>query len=324
MKRVYFFRKEERDDFFNKIKASKKSWQKIGNFLGTNRTMIENYRRGKLCIPLDRFSKLIDLMSFDEKDYFANKIGYKESNWGQIIGGLKAYKIKKQSFDKGRRKGIISRKNFGVKYDFNINLPLSHGLCEFIGAVIGDGFTNKYGHMYQTQITGDKNLDEEYYQKVLSPICEKEFNIKPIIKKRWDRITLTLYSKRIFELLTNRFGIPRGIKCYTVVIPDEIFRAENKFLKSVLKGMFDTDGGIGLDKRKAYKKPYIRINYTSVSEKLAKQIDGFLSQIAIPHSLHKQGNAFKIQINGQQNVKKFVSEIGFSNPRHLRRVSALL
>ena len=93
---------------------------------------------------------------------------------------------------------------------------------------------------------------------------------------------------------------------------------------AVLRGMFDTDGGIGLDKRKTYKKPYIRINYTSVSEVLIKQISDILFKINLLHSIHKRGNAFMIQINGEKNVKKFISEIGFSNSRHLKKVRYLV
>ena len=63
-------------------------------------------------------------------------------------------------------------------------MPLSEELCEFVGAVIGDGFTNVYGHLYQTQITGDKVLDFKYYFDRLKPICEKIFNITPKILQK--------------------------------------------------------------------------------------------------------------------------------------------
>ena len=321
MKRVFFINKKDRNNFFNKIKNSQKSWRKIALLIGTNRSMIDNYRSGKLCIPEDRLSKLIDLVPAKEKEYFNKKIKYKDSNWGQIIGGKKAYVINKDKFDIGREKGSKT-----VKYDFNINMPLSKGLCEFIGAIIGDGFTNKYNHTYQTQITGDKILDEKYYHKTLSPICEKEFNIKPIIKKREDRITLTIYSKRLFELLTKRFNFPHGIKSYTIKIPDEILKSHEELINSTLRGMFDTDGGIGLDKRKIYKKPYIRINYTSASNFLIDQIHNILENYNIPHSIHekKDSPAKQIQINGEENVKRFISKIGFSNPRHLNKIKHLI
>ena len=67
MKRVFFINKKDRNNFFNKIKNSQKSWRKIALLIGTNRSMIDNYRSGKLCIPEDRLSKLIDLVPAKEK-----------------------------------------------------------------------------------------------------------------------------------------------------------------------------------------------------------------------------------------------------------------
>lgn len=325
MKRVYFLYREDRDKFFDKIRVSKKSWNKVASYLGTNRSMIESYRSGKLSLPFNRFSLLLTLFTEEDKEYFNSKIKERESNWGQKIGGKRAYKINKEKFDMGRKKGAMASKD-NIKYNFNINIPLSIDLCEFIGAIIGDGFTNKYNNFYQTQITGDKHLDLEYYHKVLKPICEKLFSITPKIVERSGGLRLNMYSKRLFEMLTNRFHIPAGKKCYSVKIPEEILKSEEKFVNATLRGMFDTDGGIGLDKRKTYKKPYIRINYTSTSISLINQIHNLLEEYKIPHSVNKKNDssAKQIQINGEKNVKLFLKEIGFSNPRHLNKVRYLL
>jgi DNA-binding transcriptional regulator WhiA len=125
-------------------------------------------------------------------------------------------------------------------------------------------------------------------------------------------------------MLTNRFAIPSGVKCYTVQIPVEIVNSEKKLINSTLRGMFDTDGGIGIDKRRSYKVPYIRINYSSVSEKLIRQIEKFLLDYNIKYSIHRKGNTLIVQINGKENVKRFISEIGFSNKRHLDKIRKFL
>ena len=151
-------------------------------------------------------------------------------------------------------------------------MHLSKELCEFIGVIIGDGCTNKYGKIYQTNIAGDKLLDKEYYFNDISSICKNLFNISPRIMVRPSGMYINLYSKRVFEILTERFKIPRGVKCYTVRIPQEILEAPKEMVVATLRGMFNTDGGVGLDKRKTYKKPYIRINYTSASKILIEQI----------------------------------------------------
>ncbi|MEI6732136.1 MAG: LAGLIDADG family homing endonuclease [archaeon] len=288
--------------------------------------MIDNYRKGKILLSEERFSKLVLSLGENRQKYFINHIIKKEGNWGQIIGGIKAYKINKKYFEEGRKKGARSRNEFGVKYYFDINMPLSEELCEFVGVIIGDGCTNKYGHMYQTQIAGDKRLDREYYSSHFVSICKTLFGITPKIIIRPSGMYVNLYSKRVFELLTGRFKIPAGVKCYTIEIPQEIMDSPNQMLKFTLRGMFNTDGGVGIDKRKAYKRPYIRVNYTSASPKLIEQIRSFLNESQIFHSVHDINNfrAKQIQINGSQNVKLFLKQIGFSNPRHLNKVRDLL
>ena len=111
MKRVYFLYREDRDKFFDKIKVSKKSWSKVASYLGTNRSMIESYRSGKLHLPFNRFSLLLALFTEEDKKYFNSKIKEKESNWGQKIGGKRAYKINKEKFDLGRKKGAMASKD---------------------------------------------------------------------------------------------------------------------------------------------------------------------------------------------------------------------
>lgn len=325
MDRICFSDKSYLKEFFNNIKQnSRLSWNGIASYIGTTRSMLYNYHIGKLMLPENRFQKLLELISQDKKEYFSKLTIKKNKNWGQIIGGRKAYIINKKSFDEGRKK---ARRN-SVKYNFDINLPLSEDICEFIGVVIGDGFTNKYGHIYQTQITGDQILDLEYYQNTLRPICERQFKICPKIANAARGLRFNIYSKRVFELLTQRFKIPAGVKCYSVKIPEEILKSNQKMLAATLKGMFNTDGGVGLDRRKVYKKPYIRINYTSASEELISQLHNILLQLNIPHSVNTNSNSNRktqvIQINGENNVKRFIDKIGFSNPRHLKKIRYLL
>ncbi|MFH0936408.1 MAG: LAGLIDADG family homing endonuclease [Candidatus Woesearchaeota archaeon] len=324
MKRIYFRESKDCLSFFEEARKnySKKSWKSLANIVGTNRSVLNSYRYRELCIPENRFLILLNKMGKDKKEYFLNVIEIRNRNWGQIIGGKKAYIINKEEFNKGRKKARKIRMT-QVKYNFDINIPLSIELCELIGVIIGDGFTNKYNTLYQTQITGHRRLDSNYYHNVLIPICKKIFNICPKIIENDNFIRLNIYSKRLFEMLTKRFGIPSGKKCYTITIPIEIINAKKEYLNATLRGMFNADGGIGFDKRKKYKKPYIRVNYTSTSELLIKQIHEALLNYSINHSIHKKDKSYMIQINGKRYVRLFLAKIGFSNKRHLDRLKYL-
>lgn len=64
---------------------------------------------------------------------------------------------------------------------------------------------------------------------------------------------------------------------------------------------------------------------------LIRQLQDILDSYSINHSVHmkksglrKQNVAFQIQINGINNVRKFMNEIGFSNPRSLDKIKHLM
>ncbi len=324
MDRIYFKNSDDCFKFFkeSRIGANINSWKDLANKLNTTRCVLDNYRHRKLCLPENRFLSLLDLIKENRRNYFLKIIERRNNNWGQIKGGKITYLKHKNLFEIGRKIAIKFRRE-RVKYNFDINMLLSQELCEFIGVIIGDGFTNKYGGHYQTQITGDSRFDEDYYENTLKPLCERLFNSSPKFSYKDNTIRLNIYSKRLFEMLVKRFKIPAGVKSYSVIIPYEIINSNNKFLNSTLRGMFNTDGGVGFDKRKSYKKPYIRVNYSSASKKLIYQVHKILNKYLIRHSIHKRGNTWMIQVNGVENVKLFLSEIGFSNKRHLDKLKDL-
>src|SRR3989344_9008071 len=171
MDRIYFKNSQDCFKFFDDSRSGSKlnSWKALANQLKTTRCVLDNYRLRKLCLPEDRFYYLLKLIEEDKRNYFLKAIEKRDENWGQIKGGKITYSKHKHLFEVGRKIAIQFRRE-NVKYNFDINMPLSEDLCEFLGVVIGDGFTNKYdGRHYQTQIVGDKNLDSHYYYNKLSP-----------------------------------------------------------------------------------------------------------------------------------------------------------
>lgn len=328
MCRIKFNGSENLGKFFEEVKCNMfyKTWKDIAIFLNTTRAMLGNYRNGKVLLSENRFEKLLSLLPEERNEFFFNQVVKLPSNWGQVVGGLNAYKKNKIFFEHRSNKQIFSNKK--LKYDFDINMPLSKELCEFVGVIIGDGCTNKYGRAYQTNISGDKLLDLDYYQTKILPICKNLFNMDLKILFRDSGIYINLYSKKVFNILTERFNIPKGVKCYTITIPKEILDSSKELIAATLRGMFNTDGGIGIDKRKTYKKPYIRINYTSASPTLINQISSILNSYSIMHSIHitnklNEHTCQQIQINGEKNVKIFMNNIGLSNLRHTKKLEYL-
>lgn len=213
-----------------------------------------------------------------------------------------------------------------------MELPLSESLCEFIGAIIGDGCID--GHRtktgrskYNIFITGNSDLDRDYLLKRISLIIEELFQKKPKVRYRLPRtLILSIYSKKIFMILTERFGFVPGNKTYTASIPKEIMVSEDRYIFATIRGLIDTDGCVYLDRRSIYRSPYPRIVFTTVSRGLFLQIKGFLSKHFSIYAAEKRnldGPFYEIVVYGQKQVSKWIKCIGFSNERHLRKLYLL-
>jgi len=92
-------------------------------------------------------------------------------------------------------------------------------LCEFVGAIIGNGNLWTDGSRYRVELTGDPKLDVEYFN-YLSFISSNLFGKKPYSLRTHQRgLRWRLQSKDAYSLLQS-IGIPTGNgKSHTVTIP---------------------------------------------------------------------------------------------------------
>ena len=205
-------------------------------------------------------------------------------------------------------------------------MKITEDLGEFVGAFIGDGFAGKYGRVGMIQFTGHPKDDREYLENKLAPIIQKIFSVTPHIKVRGRGLRITCYSKEMYEKITQNLKLPSGKKSTIVKIP-EVFLRRKKVMKAILRGIFDTDGTIVWDKRKIYRKPYPRLSISTVSEKLARQTSSLLKELGFRVCFRKvkrrkkvRNQAYYIELYGFDQLKKWIDEIGFSNPKHIKRL----
>lgn len=324
--RVGFKSREARDRFFNRLKELKdaKNWEELYRLMEVPRTMFQRYRYGQITIPIEMFELVCGNLQPEERRYFEKKVILKPANWGAVLGGVMTTKLHPEIFEFGRKKGTekfeaIRKRN--PAYNFDLDIPLSKELCEFIGAFIGDGFTNKYGRHYLIEITGDSVFDEEYLNYLAENVSRLFHGLKAHFSRVKNKraIRLKFHSRQLFRLLTERFGFPKGLKCHSVRIPEEILNSSEENIFSTIRGIFDTDGCIFFDKRKVYLKPYPRISLQVVSRDLSTQLQEFLSRYFSIHKGKNRQNYFT-EIYGQKQFEVWMSLIGFSNQRHLNRI----
>ena len=198
-------------------------------------------------------------------------------------------------------------------------MNLTSEMCEFVGAIIGDG--NIYDRRpYYVEMSGHPSEDLLYFKKRLINFVEKELNYIPKIYFHSGAVRFRVNNKK-FVLWLKNLGIPTGrLKCHNVLIPEDIYVFWDK-ARNCIRGIFDTDGCIHFDKRPAYYKPYPRIELHILNENLLKQICNILKIHGF--NVTKSKKKSSIYLNGFKEVKKFLVKIGFANPKHHQRIKRL-
>lgn len=331
-KRVEFLDANTRLIFFEMLKLQLKTqtWKEFREKTGIEKSRLEYYRNGKFTIPVQRFEVLLAILPANDQTFFREKIHYKEGNWGARLGGKKTAALYPEHYELARKVAIKKGKERALlkEQSINLNMPLSEGLCEFVGAIIGDGCVDGYldkngNSKFHVSIVGHRELDKDYLTSHLSKIGENIFGAKPLFyfRKVKHAMSLNFNSRAMFRVLTKRFGFPAGAKTFTVKIPEEIINSEEKFVFATVRGIFDTDGCIFFDKRKPYAKKYPSIRFETVSESLFFQLRDFLAgYFSLYAGKRNTRNVFFIEIYGHAQFEKWMKLIGFSNQKHLTRI----
>ncbi len=201
-------------------------------------------------------------------------------------------------------------------------------IAELIGIIIGDGFLDNCQKHYRIGIAGDPINDKEYFGYIQS-LIKKIWNKDTKVVKRGRGIYIIVNSKSAFIEITEKYSLPIGEgKCAKVIIPDSIIKDKNLVLHTI-RGIVDTDGSIFVA-NKPGSPNYPSIEITTCSLKLAHQLKSILGmngfRVAnIWCDKPRKNNAlpcYKVPLNGRENVKKWLAEIGFSNPVKNRKAEA--
>ncbi len=210
-------------------------------------------------------------------------------------------------------------------------MDLTPELAEVYGALLGDGGLSKYfanydkRFRYELAFTG-ANDEYEYYSSFLQPVFHKYFGTKrkPFIRKD-NSARYHIKNKRIFEYFFN-LGFPVGEKQNNVFIP-KIISKDKELLRSCLRGVWDTDGSIYLRYSKRYSgharhySNLLVLQMKLFSLNLIQDIKEGLTRFSISsNNITKAENQYVFRITSQNEILKFLNEIGFRTKHHLTRI----
>lgn len=208
-------------------------------------------------------------------------------------------------------------------------------IYELIGLIIGDG-SIMYNHIskggkkhYRLMIDGDAKEDQEYFRNLslfIKKISNKEptTNIRKMFYKdgrfKGHKLELYINSKYFVSYLVEELNLAHGNKTYTVVIPSKFL--EWRYSKHILRGIFESDGSLYFSKSRitlTYPS-YPRLEIGTVSKRLAIQVYNILRDRKFKvQFMETKYNYYKIYISGPLMLRRWLKEIGFSNPSTISR-----
>ena len=201
-------------------------------------------------------------------------------------------------------------------------MKLTDGTSELIGSIIGDGNIVDKRPCY-IEMTGHPKEELVYFNEILKPMIHQELNYDIRLFLHSRGLKFRINSKK-FVLWLKSMGIPAGrSKGHSALIPKEI--CASWFLcRACIRGIFDADGSVYFDKRASYSKPYPRIALYMLNESLIMQIFDILKNKGFNAKLSRnKRNVLCLYLNGFEEVKRFLVNIGFANPKHHERIKNL-
>lgn len=201
-------------------------------------------------------------------------------------------------------------------------MEMTKELAELTGIMCGDGCLSSKSQKYVVYISGHKFLDFEYHNNCTRALFLNVFRKNININHRSDENTLFIRfsDKKIFETL-NSVGIPIGKKYDNLKIPDWVINNPDLSICFV-RGLADTDGCIVFSKQHRSIGYYPRIEIASKSRSFLEEVLLILISIGFYGSLSKKGPYYRLEIPGFKNLDRWLNLIGFSNPKHIRKIEA--
>jgi hypothetical protein len=285
--------------------------------LGVPRRSLRNWLNEERTLPEDIFKKIVRGCPASA-NFSKNVCKVLDANWGRAKGGKKCYAVLQKKYGEGE---FLRRRLAGGKASIKLRLetivdklpPLTdERVLELLGALIGDGWIGISGGRKQVCYCG--NLHQQAYAKHLQELTFQAFRVRGYLKfrEKFSVFYIIINSGPIFDFFRKNFDFPVGPKrkFNTDLLPSEFDKAVH-----VIRGIFDTDGGIYFDKAAGYARPYPVIDITSHNPELLAWI---------PQMLAKKGFKvislkYNIRLKTYSQVERWFNEIKPSNMVHVQK-----
>ncbi|MFO0704537.1 MAG: LAGLIDADG family homing endonuclease [Candidatus Andersenbacteria bacterium] len=188
--------------------------------------------------------------------------------------------------------------------DVGIPTTYSPELAEFIGILLGDG------HLTSTQVTVTLGKKEKRYAEYVADLIKSIFRIYPAIIKNLDGDLTVYFGSTAVVRWFLEMGLVHNKVRSQVDVPAWCF-SKRTFIRSVLRGLIDTDGSV-------YTLRHgVQISFCNRSYPLLKSARLMMQQLGLRPS---KISCYKVYLTRQKDLGNYLRQVGFSNRKHLKRL----
>lgn len=226
-----------------------------------------------------------------------------------------------RKFDLSLLENVGNCKKMGLK------LPDSPSemLAELMGAHYGDGSLSKSKNCnYNICYCGNLKKDQEYLlylNEIIFSLFRVKFKFQKIEKK--NSLILYLRSKKLFYFYEKCLSIKPGPKI-SLRIPNYI-KEDKKLLIMFIRGLFDTDGCVTLQRDRGYQ--YILVKICTKHKCFAEDIKQELAKLGLKSFITRKtwkANVGYDVVLRYKNASDFFALIGSSNIRNRNKFIKLV
>jgi hypothetical protein len=218
---------------------------------------------------------------------------------------------------KGGRNSLETHRKLetGFKLLRSIRLPRrSSRLAEFIGIMMGDGHIGKYQTSFCTN-----SITDVQHANHLCALIDELFGISVTSRKKTgsNAISVIISSKEVCRFLQEH-GIPEGNKIENGITIPKWISENNRYSYALIRGLFDTDGCVFLDKHLVKGKLYANMGIAFANKEPAL-LKFFCNNLYAIGLAPTQTTPFRVFLRRQRDIDMYFKIVGTSNVKHQSR-----
>lgn len=289
----------------------KVNWARLARYLQVPPSTLANWYKCERLLPQDIFLELVRIahISICNPKLF-------NGNWGRSKGGKMVWlRYGRRPINKHPgygKNGVSLAKKFPIP-------SFSKDLAEFVGIMLGDG-----GITYnQISVTLGYTTDKKYVPYIRK-LIHRLFQVQTSIYRTKVKDAIRIRASGV-NLVKNLLilGLVQGNKIKQQLDIPKWIQEKDTYIKACIRGMIDTDGCVHRKVRResnGIEYRSIGITFCSYSKPLQLSLINLFEVIGFKVAISQE----TIYLCGEKQVKRYIKEIGFSNPKHLKRYQIFL